>query len=548
MKLATRTVLTTAIISGMLALTGCGGDKAETTTQSTNSKTTSATHINIGNGSEVETLDPQKASDVGAFAIIRQLFIGLTTSDATGKTIPSAAESWSDEGGKVWTFNLKKGLKWSNGDPLTAHDFVYGMRRLTDPNTASPYGGYLVDIQVANAKAISEGKAKVETLGVTAIDDHTLQITLDNPVPYVADLLTLPVTYPIHQKSFEQHGSKWLDPANLVVSGAYKLKDWQINSHITLEKNPEYYEKDKATIATVSFLPIAPGVAELNRYKTGDIDVTTGIPPELFAKTKQEHGSEVHSDPRLCSHYIEYNTIKAPFTDARVRQALSMVIDRNVLTDQILGRGELPVYQFTPPALQGMTQINPDWASLDKAGRTEAAKKLLTEAGYSTTNPLKFEILYTTGEIGKRLTTAIASMMEQQLVGMVKVDIINQEWKTSLDARRQGKFQSAFAGWCADYNEPSSFYNMFRAGSGNNSGKYSNPEYDRLLDQTLLAEATPESRIKLYHQAEQILQKDNPAIFLYIPVSNRLVKTNLNAESLSDPLTNWQVKDWIITP
>lgn len=546
MRFSYRTLLTAAITSTMIAMAGCGDKSSTTATQKTDGKTASASHLNLSNGSELETLDPQKASDAGAFTVIRQMFIGLTTSDATGKTIPSAAESWSDQDSKVWTFKLKKDLKWSNGDPMTAHDFVYALRRLTDPATASPYGGYLVDIQVTNAKAISEGKAKPDTLGVKAIDDHTLQITLDNPVPYVADLLTLPVTYPIHQKSFEQHGSKWVEPTNLVVSGAYKLKDWQVNSHLTLEKNPQYHEKDKATITTVSFLPITD-TAELNRYKTGDIDVTTGIPPELFAKTKQEHGNEVRSDPRLCSFYIEYNTTKAPFDDARVRQALSMVVDRNVITDQILGRGELPIYQFTPPALQGMTQINPEWANLDKAGRAEAAKKLLTEAGYSATNPLKFEILYTTGETAKRLTTAIASMMEQQL-GMVKVDMLNQEWKTSLDTRRQGKFQTAFAGWCADYNEPSSFYNMFRTGNGNNSGKYSNPEYDRLLDQTLAAGATSESRIKLYHQAEQLLQKDNPAIFLYVPVSNRLVKSNIEAASLSDPLVNWQVKDWVIKP
>lgn len=543
MKLFYRTLLAATITGALLSFTGCGDKNAsQAPTKDSQDSTTASNQITLGNGSELETLDPQKASDTGAFTVIRQMFIGLTTSDATGKTIPQVAESWEGQDNKVWTFKLRKDITWSNGDPLTAHDFVYALRRLTDPATGSPYGGYLVDIQVTNAKAISEGSAPPESLGVSALDDYTLQITLDNPVPYVADLLTLPVTYPIHQKSFEQHGDKWLDPANLVVSGAYKLKEWQINSHLTLEKNPQYYEKDKAAINTITFLPIT-GLAEINRYKTGDVDITTGIPPELFAKIKQEHGDEVHSNPRLCSFYIEYNTTKAPFNDVRVRQALAMVVDRNIITDQILGRGELPIYQFTPPALQGMTQINPEWANLDKAGRAEAAKTLLTEAGYSASHPLKFEILYSTSETAKRLTTAIASMIEQQL-DMVKVEIINQEWKTSLDTRRQGKFESAFAGWCADYNEPSSFYNMFRTGNGNNSGKYSNPEYDRLLDQTLSASETTESRIQLYHQAETLLQKDAPAIFLYVPVSNRLVKRNLDATSLSDPLDNWQIKDW----
>lgn len=543
MKLFAHTLLTAAIVGGMLSLSGCG-DKSSSSSAG-GAKTASTTNLNIGNGGELETLDPQKSTDMGTFSVIRQMFIGLTATDATGKTIPDVAESWASDNDTVWTFTLRKDVKWSNGDPVTAHDFVYGLRRLTDPATASPYGGYLVDIQVQNAKEISEGKAKPDTLGVKAVDDHTLQITLKAPVPYLPDLMTLPVTFPLHQKSFEEHGDKWIDPANLVVNGGYKLKEWKINSHMILERNPQYYNNAKTSIETVTLLPIAAGAGEINRYKTGDIDITTGIPPELFQKIKQEHGDEVRTNPRLCSWYIEYNTVKPPFTDPRVRQALSMVVDRDVLTGQLLGRGEIPVYQFTPPALQGMTEIKPDWAKLDNAGRAEAAKKLLTEAGYSKEKPLKFEILYTTSETAKRLTTAIASMIETQL-DMVKVDIINQEWKTSQAARYQGNFQSAFAGWCADYNEPSSFYNMFRTGNGNNVGKYSNPEYDRLLDQTLTAGQTLESRIKLYHQAEQLLQKDNPAMFLYIPVTNRLVKTNLEAASIADPLMGWQYKDWSI--
>lgn len=533
---------TLALAIGSVCLLSACGDKTNKANQA-DSTGTVRTHLNIGGGGEFETIDPQKSSDMGTFSLIRQMFVGLTTSDAQGKTIPNAAESWESQDDTVWTFKLRQDIKWSNGDPLTAHDFVYALRRLTDPETASPYGGYLVDIQVQNAKEISEGKAKADTLGVKAIDDYTLQITLKSPVPYLADLMTLPVTYPIHQKSYEQHGNKWLEPANLVVNGAYKLKEWQVNSQMVLERNEQYFDNAKTKLDTITLLPIAAGASELNRYKTGDIDITSGIPPELFAKTKQEHADEVRTAQRLCSWYIEYNTVKPPFTDPRVRQALSMVVDRDIITGQILGRGEFPAYQFTPPALQGMKEIKPDWATLDKAAKAEAAKKLLADAGYTADKPLQFEILYTTGETAKRLTTAISAMINEQLP-MVRANIINQEWKATQAARYQGNFQSAFAGWCADYNEPSSFYNMFRTGNGNNVGKYSNPEYDKLLDQTLIAGETAESRTKLYHQAEALLQKDNPAIFLYIPVTNRLVRTNLQADSLADPLMGWQYKDW----
>lgn len=264
-----------------------------------------------------------------------------------------------------------------------------------------------------------------------------------------------------------------------------------------------------------------------------------------FAKIKKEHANEVHSDPRLCTFYIEYNLTKAPFNDARVRQALSMVIDRDIITKQILGRSEVSAYQFAPANLQGMSTLKPQWAELDKEARRASAKKLLNEAGYSETNPLKFELLYSTSEAAKRLTTAIASMMKEQL-GMVEIATINQEWKTSLDTRRQGKYQSAFAGWCADYNEPSSFYNMLRIGNGNNTGKYANPEYDKLLDQTLTKGISSDERTKLYYQAEHLLQMDSPIAPLYVPVFNHLVRTNIQSGSLADPVSNWQIKDWSI--
>ncbi|WP_432480575.1 peptide ABC transporter substrate-binding protein [Moraxella sp. ZY200743] len=533
-------LLGSAVLGTMLVLAGCGGADDKAAVQST----ASTGHINIGNGAEPETLDPQKSSDVGSGNIIRQMFMGLTASDADGKTIPSAAESWESADQKVWVFNIKQGLTWSNGEPLTAHDFVYAMQRLTDPKTGAPYGEYLVDAKVKNAKAVSLGKAQVDALGVKALDDHTLQITLDEAVPYLPDLMLLPVTYAVPKSVIEKHGDKWIEPANIVVSGAYKLKEWMVNSHLTLERNTAYHDNANTKIETVSFLPIQ-GANEINRYKAGELDITAGIPPEQFAKIKSEHPNEVDTTPRLCSFYIEYNMNKPQFSDPKVRQALTMLVNRDTITQQILGRGEISSYQFTPEIINGMKRIDPAWASLDAKGRTEQAMKLLSEAGYSTSKPLQFELLYSTSESAKRLTTAIASMMKQQSDGVVDVSTINQEWKTSLDTRRQGKFDSALAGWCADYNEPSSFYNMLRTNNGNNTGKYQSAAFDQVLDKTLMV-ANDEERKQLYYEAESILQKDNPGIFLYVSVYNRLVKNNINADSLADPLNGWLVKDWSV--
>lgn len=555
MKLSKTHLLASSVVSTMLLLAGCGGGNNASTADApkpeagttTETKATAPApegkiNVNLASGAEPESLDPHKSSDSVSFDIIRQMLIGLVGTDKTGATVPSAAESWTNVDEKVWTFKLRNDIKWSNGDPLTAHDFVYSLQRLINPETGSPYASYLVDAKVLNAFDITEGKAKVDALGVKALDDTTLEITLTEPVPYLPDLLTLPVTYAVNKKAVETHGEKWVEPANYVVSGAYKLKDWVVNSHITIEKNPSYYDAANTKIAEANFIP-ASGSAAVNRYKVDELDVV-GVPPEQIEKLKAEHGDEMHTSPRLCTFYLEYNNAKAPFDDVHVRRALSLVIDRETLVDKVIKRGEKAAYQFTPPAIQGMGDVNIEWKAWDKAKRTEEAKKLLTEAGYSEQNPLKFEILYSTSEMGKLITTATAAMVKEQLGGLAHADIVNQEWKVSLTTRREGKYNTAFAGWCSDYNEPSTFLNVMRSGNSNNTGKYANPEFDKLLDQTLQPGLSAADRSKLYHEAELIMDKDAAIAPVYTAVSLRLVKPYLQADTLADPSSNWQIKDW----
>ncbi|MDO4250493.1 MAG: ABC transporter substrate-binding protein [Moraxella sp.] len=535
-------------LSMAVGLSACGEKQASTSTSTENSTageiaTAKAPDgkdtLVIVNDAEPSSLDPQKSQDTNGSAIIRQMMEGLVVTDAEGKTVPGLAESWETPDNKVWTFKLRD-AKWSNGDAITAHDAVFALRRLVDPNTAAYYASYLADAKVLGAADIANGKAPVETLGVKALDDKTLEITLTEAVPYFVDMLTLPVAYPVHQKSLEAHGDKWLDPKNIVVSGAYKLSEWAVGSHITLERNPNYYNNDKTTIEKAQFLPITAQNG-INRYRAGEVDISK-VPGEQLEKVKGETPNEVQTSPKLCTYYLEPNVAAKPLDDTRVRQALSMAVEREMIV-KILKRGEPVAYQLTPMAVQGMTEVAPEWKALDQAARNEKAKALLAEAGYTAENPLKFEFLYSTSETGKLLSNAITSMWKQNLGGAVDAAQINQEWKTFLDTKNQGKFTMAFSGWCADYNEPSSFLNLLKTGNSNNTGKYSNPQFDTLLADTLKADTTPEARQQLYKEAELLISKDTAIIPVYSAISVRLIKPYVQGLSSKDPLDGYLVKD-----
>lgn len=539
----------TAVALAMTAmlLTACGSDKSNSTS-SADTKDQGSTVVKapadkdtlvIINGSEPPSLDPQKSQDTTSSDVIRQMMEGLVSTDKDGKTVPGLAEKWETADNKVWKFYLRD-AKWSNGDPITAHDAAYALRRLVDPKTGAYYASYLADAKVVGAQDVIDGKVGLDGLGVKALDDKTLEITLSEAVPYFVDMLAHTTTFPVHQKTVETHGEKWVEPANIVVSGAYKLSEWLIGSHLTLERNTGYYNNDKTSIEKVQFLPVTP-TSGINRYYTGEVDLT-GVPPEHMEKNKSERPEEMHTAPMLCTFYLEPNLTKAPFNDVRVRQALSMTVERDKLI-QILKRDITPAYQFTPPTTVGMVDVTPEWAKLDQAARNEEAKKLLAEAGYNAQNPLKFEYLYSTSETGKTLASAFSAMWKQNLDGAVEVEQVNQEWKNFLDTKNQGKFSLTFSGWCADYNEPSSFLNILKTGNSNNTGKYSNAEFDRLMADTLKAGTTPEARQKMYADAERLVVQDNAFIPMYYPIAVRLIKPYVTGFSDTDPLHSYMVKD-----
>ncbi|MDF2043078.1 MULTISPECIES: ABC transporter substrate-binding protein [unclassified Pantoea] len=498
----------------------------------------------INNGSEVSSLDPHKTEGVPESNIIHNLLDGLVNTDNSGQVVPGVAKSWENPQPTVWIFNLRDDAKWSNGEPVTANDFVYSWRRLVDPKTASPYSSYPQAAHFANIDAILAGKASPDQLGVKALDAHRLQITLSEPVPYLVAMLAHTAMKPVYEPAIKQWGEAWTRPGHYIGNGAYTLDDWIVNEKIVLKRNPQYWDNAHTVIEQGTFLPIASENSDINRYRSGGTDMTnSAVPPEMFGKLRKELGDEVKVSPLLCTFYYEINNKKAPFTDARVRAALKMTLDREVIANKIMAQGQIPAYSLTPPFTAGIKLTPPAWFTWTQAQRNEAAKKLLTEAGFDAAHPLTFTLLYNTSDQNKRQAIAAASMWQKNLGA--KVALQNQEWKTMLETRHQAQYDVVRATWCADYNEPSTFLNMLISNASINTAFYSSATFDRLMKETLTA-GSEAQRADLYQQAETQLDKDSPIVPVYYRVSVRLVKPWVGGFTGKDPQDMTDLKYYFI--
>ena len=416
---------------------------------------------------------------------------------------------------------MRKNAKWSNGDPVTAHDFVFGLRRSADPATASQYSQILAPI--LHAEDVIAGKQAVENLAVEATSDHVLVITLKAATPYFLGLLNHSSTYPVHAASVKQYGNRFSRPGKMVSNGAYQLSDWVIQSHITLLRNPQYWDNEDTIIDKVIYYPIEDQSTELKRYRAGEIDRTEEIPNKQFKWIKQNLGDELQIAPYLGSYYYGFNLTKPPFKDnLQLRRALSMAIDRKIITEKITGIGEQPSYSWVPPGILGYTSAKLDYADWTQQQREQEAKKLYQEAGYSRSNPLTVEIRYNTSENHKKLAVVIASMWKKVLG--VKTSLVNEEWKVFLENRKQKQVTQVFrAGWIGDYNDPYTFAELMHSKHGINDPGYNNPRYDELLKQAAF-ETDADKRIATLRRAEQILLDDQPIIPIYSYVSKHLIK------------------------
>ncbi|CDG17934.1 ABC transporter substrate-binding protein [Xenorhabdus doucetiae] len=500
--------------------------------------------VTVNNGVEVTSLDPHKVEGAPETIIIRNLLEGLVTTGPNGETVPGVAERWENEGYKVWTFYLRNNAKWSDGKPVTAQDFVYSWRRLADPNTGSPYTSYLQYAYIQNVDDILKGVKSPEQLGVKALDDHRFQVTLSQPVPYLVDMLSHTALKPVRQDVVEKWGNKWTLPENYIVNGAYRLKDWVVNERIVLTRNPQYWNDKETLIEKGTFLPVVSNVSDVNRYRSGEIDITnSAIPPDLYQKMKRDIPDQLRISPYLCTFYYEINNQKPLFKDKRVREAIKLSLDRDIITDRIMGQGQIPAYGFTPTYIGGGLAINPDWASWTQEQRNQRARELLQEAGFDASHPLKFTLLYNTSDQNKQQAIAAASMWQKNIGA--KVTLQNQEWKTSLQNRHQGNYDVARATWCGDYNEPSSFLNILLSTSSNNTGFYQSAAFDHLLKQALTAKDDA-TRKAFYQQAEAQLDKDSGLIPIYYRVSVRLIRPTVGGMTGKDPLDYIDLKNLYI--
>ena len=502
--------------------------------------------IVINNGSEVSSLDPQKIEGVPESNIILNLLEGLVETDANGHIVPGVAERWENSGYRVWTFHLRQNSRWSDGTPVTAEDFVYSWQRLVDPKTASPYGSYLQFGKVDNIDDILAGKKAPDTLGVKALDATTLQVTLSAPVPYFVSLLANTSLKPVKRSVIEKYGERWTQPENYVGNGAFRLKKWVVNERIELERSPTYWNNGKTVIEHATFLPISSEVTDVNRYRSGEIDMTyNNMPIELFQKLKKEIPNEVHVDPYLCTYYYEINNQKAPFNDVRVRTALKLGLDRDIIVNKVKNQGDLPAYGFTPPYTDGTEGklTKPEWFTWTQEKRNEEAKKLLAEAGYGPGKPLSFDLLYNTSDLHKKLAIAASSIWKKNIGVNIKLE--NQEWKTFLDTRHQGNYDVSRAAWCADYNEPTSFLNTMLSNSSSNTSHYKSDAFDKVIRDAIKA-PDAKARAADYQQAEQIMDKDSTIVPVYYYVNTRLVKPYVGGYTGKDPLDKTLDKNFYI--
>jgi oligopeptide transport system substrate-binding protein len=477
--------------------------------------------LRLGNGAEPQTLDPHRAEGVPESNVLRNLFEGLVSEAPDGTLIPGAAESWTvSDDGLVYTFALRDNARWSNGDPVTAADFEFSLRRVVDPATLSRYSSILFPI--VNAEAVVNGELPPEELGVQAIDERTLEIRLASPAAYLPGLLTHSTTYPVHRPSVIKNGERFARPGKLISNGAYVLSEWVVQSHVRLDRNPRFWDAANTRIDAVYFYAIENPDAELKRYRANELDITEGLPYNQLTWVRENLADQLVISPWFGSYYFGFNLSRPPFEKAgALRTALAMAIDRDILTTKVAGAGEIAAYGWVPPA-DGYTGQQPEWASWTQEERNARARELYAEAGFSADNPLRVEILYNTNENHKRISVAIASMWKQVLG--VETSLVNQEWKVFLETRNRKEDTEVFrAGWIGDYNDPYSFAQLLHSKNAQNDSAYYSDEYDALLDEATV-EIHPQKRMALLEAAERQLLEDLPIIPIYFYVSKHLVK------------------------
>lgn len=478
--------------------------------------------LHRSNPSEPDTLDPQRANIVPDQVIIADMFQGLIGVDASGNLFPAAAKSWDvSEDGFTWVFHLREGLKWSDGKPVTAHDYDAGVHRFYAPETASPSAGYAYMIK--NARAVNGGTLPASDLGCRAIDDLTLEIVLERPTPLFSRVFASVWFFPVPRHVIAEVGKSWLKAEHFVSNGAFTLEEWSPNDTIALVRNPLFVDVAQVRLARVIYHPAEDTEASLKRFRAGELDFVAGMPSHKIDFLRETLGAETRIGPRPANNFIVFNTKVAPLDDVRVRKALSLAIDREIYVEKVLRKGEDAAYRIVPSAVEHYVSAPLPFHSEPVAARRERARALLAQAGYDTSNPLTFELRVRGSPDRKRGAVVIQSMWRS--IG-VRASILSTDLKVHYTDLNQGNFQAADAGFVSGAG-PDLFLEEFI--STNLQGNYSN--YDNPLYDTLMATALQVADVTERHRqmavAEQMMLKDHPVAPINFSVTGNLVATYL---------------------
>ena len=455
---------------------------------------------------EPESLDLHKARSTQAAEVLRDIGEGLVSFSPQGELVPGVAERWSvADDGLTYTFTLREDARWSNGEPLVAQHFVTAFERLAAPETAAFYAAFLESV-----------------VEVGALDEHTLVLVLDQPTPYLMSLLTHPATFPVYPPALAEHGDAWARPGTLVGNGAYRLEAWVPGSVITLVRNPHYWNDDETSIDSVKYHTITQEAAELSRYRAGELHITSTVPSEAFETVRENFADALRVAPSLGVYYYGFNLTRPPFANnPKLRQALSMAIDREELVKNVTRRGEAPAYSWVPPGVNDYQPPRLSYAPLSQAERERLARRLYEEAGYSAGNPLELELRYNTSDTHQRIAVAIQGMWRDVLG--VETQLINEEFQVLLANMRAREVTQAFrSSWTGDYNDAHTFLALLETHNALNLPGYSNPDYDARMA-SAAAQVEPKRRRGYLEEAERILLDDHPVMPIYFFVSKHLV-------------------------
>jgi oligopeptide transport system substrate-binding protein len=530
------------LVASTLLVAGCAKHDALTTARSGNPPPPRKV-LHYGNGTEPQDIDPAIVTGTPEYRLLQTFSEGLVSEDPQMNIIPGVAERWEiSPDGLTYTFHLRADAKWSNGDPVTAQDFVQSFQRELTPALACQYA-YMLFNHVKGAKDYYDGKlADFAQTGFQAPDPRTLVITLVQPAPFLLHAMNHYSWYPVHIPTVKKFGgmtqrsTAWTRPENYVGNGPYVLKEWRPNQVIVAERSPTYWDRAHVKIDEIDLYPIELADTEERMFRTGQLDITNECPLTKLAIYRREHPESVRVDPYDGIYFYRFNVARKPFDDVRVRRALALSIDRESLVKNVTLADEAPAYNFVPQNLLGYRSEHSFKADVVEA------RRLLAEAGYPNGKGFpRVDLLYNTLEKHKTVAEALQQMWRKNLG--VDISLVNEEWKVYIDDQHAHNFQFQRAGWIADYVDPHVFFDLWETGNGNNDSNWGNPEYDRLLHSALAA-PNDTARFAIYQRMEKILIDEMPVLPLFYYTRARLISPRVKG-FFSTPLDNfpWKYAD-----